>query len=783
MRGVELAPALTTQHVPVPPQVSLTSVPDIEQLNRRMENIETMLSNLTRSPSHVGLNSEHTVHLTSINSSLLREISIKTRKDQIPGRQQQLRTRFLGASCTKVLLNLFPDAKEFIMSQNKTEEAKELFMALRQYHRMFSDDHRAQLVPIPVFVDSMTPIQRRMADILPKRSDCDRLLETYIRTGETIYRIIHVPTFRNDYFSFWNNEPRSDSFLPQLLVILALATKYEGRSRGPNQERLDGINIPTACTLVRMWLDGLKGKELVDMTTLQTEVLLSHMQRMVVKPQESWSRLGFIVRMAMSMGMHRDPSEFSGAMPAFQGELRRRLWWTIMDMDLQLSLQCNLPCALRDDDFTCRPPHNLNDEDLYSDMDTLPEEKPHDRYTACQLQVHAAKSLIDRLRVVNLVSRIDTADETEILEAGARLERILEDVQFNFPRPAVINDKTAAARWRTRVVLDMHSRRPLLALYRPFALAPPSLEPPPAQIVRSYLRSAMSLLNYLEELDPASPIFPETQHQYFLLMHQDIIQAVFSVCYFIRDEVLRQNQTSAVPVIAGFAESSSPLGRQSNLQSNGSCAPVANSWAGAWSATTPESSSAAEDGLSFVATLTNRRGSLAGRHVETESPCSLSRMEATVTRVLGALVSRMREVGSDLKDFLSISVVLSTARMAIASPEQKLEHIMRGMRNVLEVCKQVKSTMADQQPGSFLSPTSNSAPIQDHTPSSAGYAHNSMPISFHPNYPTMGHGVDTWDQEFWSWIMATSRDSITGIPMSQLPSQMAHVKMSGAHPL
>ncbi|KAF3358554.1 hypothetical protein VdG1_00114 [Verticillium dahliae VDG1] len=45
----------------------------------------------------------------------------------------------------------------------------------------------------------------------------------------------------------------------------------------------------------------------------------------------------------------------------------------------------------------------------------------------------------------------------------------------------------------------MHIRRPLLALYRPFALG--SVDAP-AQITRAYLTSSMVILQYLDELDP-----------------------------------------------------------------------------------------------------------------------------------------------------------------------------------------------------------------------------------------------------------------------------------------
>jgi hypothetical protein len=57
----------------------------------------------------------------------------------------------------------------------------------------------------------------------------------------------------------------------------------------------------------------------------------------------------------MTMSLGRDPSELP-AVPGFLGECRRRLWFTIMEMDLHLSLTCGLPCAIRQGEYTCKPP-------------------------------------------------------------------------------------------------------------------------------------------------------------------------------------------------------------------------------------------------------------------------------------------------------------------------------------------------------------------------------------------------------------------------------------------
>lgn len=380
------------------------------------------------------------------------------------------------------------------------------------------------------------PVLKRMTDMLPKKEVCDRLVASYIDTSETIYRILHIPSFTEKYNLFWEGKLQSDTFLPQLLAVLSTASRFETKSKGLGNERLEGVHIPTACALVRIWLDGLKGKQLVEFSALQTEVLLLHAQRMITpRYQDLWTQLGFIVRRAMTMGLHRDATEYEPEMTVFQGEIRRRLWFTIMDMDVHVSIAANMPCLVRDGDFTCRPPRNLDDAELFEGMRDLPASKPIDQRTDNQMQVYGAMTLGARMKVAHLVNRIDMIrDYQEVLDVGAKLDRFLEDINYIFPRQGIQDETQKSKMWRSRVILDMHVRRPLVALYRSLAMGTP--EAPP-QIARAYLRSCMVILKYLDEIDPRLSHFQAVAGMYHQMLKNDIIQACLSVCYYIQSTV------------------------------------------------------------------------------------------------------------------------------------------------------------------------------------------------------------------------------------------------------
>ncbi|KAF4954053.1 hypothetical protein FSARC_12266 [Fusarium sarcochroum] len=89
----------------------------------------------------------------------------------------------------------------------------------------------------------------------------------------------------------------------------------------------------------------------------------------------NWVLLGVIVRVAMRMGLHRDPSHWPNIRP-LQAELRRRIWMALYSMDFFTSTQVGLPRIIKDSQCDARPPSYLLDSDIGFEHDTLPPERP-----------------------------------------------------------------------------------------------------------------------------------------------------------------------------------------------------------------------------------------------------------------------------------------------------------------------------------------------------------------------------------------------------------------------
>ncbi|KAI1341865.1 hypothetical protein F5Y15DRAFT_349800 [Xylariaceae sp. FL0016] len=657
----------------------------LDDHNARIERLEKLL--LAKTPS-ITESSSSTRGQRPIASALtIRGLTVK-------GGQ---RTRFFGQNSTRVLVNLFDEAKEFMFSRDNSNDTRENFFMISKVHKALQEEHRKMTVPITVFVDSMTPVQKRMADVLPSKAVCDHLINVYMSGSETIYRILHIPTFKSQYNAYWEGKPQFEAFLPLLLPILCIGYRFVGIGKGQYQNDREGIHMPTACALVKAWLDSLRGKQLVEFSTLQAEVLQLMAQRMInPQNQESWTHLGLIVRMAMTMGLHRDPSEFQQKISPFWAEQRRKVWYSILELDVHMSMQVNLPSCIREGDYTCLPPRNINDADYHVGVTELPPPKPIEQDTDSRMQVFAASTLACRFRVVDVINRIDSIqDYQQVLDLGSELERVFEDIRYLIPQVHSNDPQESRRLWMTRVVLDMNCRRPLLALYRPFALSSPDA---PQQIMTGYLRSSMILLSYLDEMDPSAPDYHHIWHMQHLVLKQEILSSCFSICFYIKQ----------ISHISSSSHSS------------------------AWN----------------TSTMANSIGESCRIASESSVLLTMPRLKQAVEKIMESLIQRIREIGMDLKDLVSLMIVFYTC--SGGSLEQKKQSIKQGLKKILDAGLQALHTNQENIAAMPMTPSPGQIPMNAF-PSNSGIMNQTQSFLMTPDMSgVMPDDFGLWDLEFWN---------------------------------
>lgn len=231
--------------------------------------------------------------------------------------------------------------------------------------------------------------------LLPPKHVSDALVDCYIQSTESMYRILHLPTFRQAYEAMATAPPRP-AFLIQLLLVLALgaATYDENFSLRPSATQW-------VCK-ARAWLAQPRAKAELDMHTLQTNILFVLAQERVggAVGEPSYILVGTLLRNAIYIGLHRDPSAMAPK-TAFAAEMRRRIWNTILELTIQSSLTAGGPPLISLDDFDTAPPGNYDDDQLMTE-DPVPQ--PADHFSQVSIAIALRDTFPQRLAVVRFLN-------------------------------------------------------------------------------------------------------------------------------------------------------------------------------------------------------------------------------------------------------------------------------------------------------------------------------------------------------------------------------------------
>ncbi|KAF2689759.1 hypothetical protein K458DRAFT_414016 [Lentithecium fluviatile CBS 122367] len=103
-----------------------------------------------------------------------------------------------------------------------------------------------------------------------------------------------------------------------------------------------------------------------NVTTVQALTLFLTCARMSEEKTYVWSMVGLLIRLAMKLGLHRDPADL-GLIP-FLCEMRRRLWWQIYALDIRTAEESDMNPFICEHSFNTKFPANVNDADLDADM-------------------------------------------------------------------------------------------------------------------------------------------------------------------------------------------------------------------------------------------------------------------------------------------------------------------------------------------------------------------------------------------------------------------------------
>ncbi|KAH6900072.1 hypothetical protein B0T10DRAFT_14496 [Thelonectria olida] len=311
----------------------------------------------------------------------------------------------------------FNDAKADLLEA--LNDARNLRFAMKALHRVKLEE----------------PI-RDLRCTLPVREVCCSLARDYVRTFEPLYRIIHVPSFWRDYNRLWEmpceGPPLPTVFMVKLSLILAIGTTFY---KAADDNELNDLRqlAQTWIQNAQWWLTGPAEKSTYNLDGLQVFclLLLARQTTFNCTGGTSWLSAGSLLRMAITMGLHRNPKLFPTVTP-LQRELHARLWATVLELNVQSCLDLALPLNFTADGYDANLPLNYNDLDLGLDT-PHPPSAPLSTFTDSTLQILMAKSLPVRMEIVRLLNDFKTEQSYErALKLGTEIRAACREVAAFF---------------------------------------------------------------------------------------------------------------------------------------------------------------------------------------------------------------------------------------------------------------------------------------------------------------------------------------------------------------
>ena len=138
--------------------------------------------------------------------------------------------------------------------------------------------------------------------------------------------------------------------------------------------------------------------------------------------------LGIIIRVAMRLGYHRDASNYPSISP-FDGEMRRRVWSMVVQLDLMASAQVGLPRMIREEETDTAEPKNLLDTDFDEDSTALPPPRSDTFLTPVAFSVFIGRMLRKLGLIVDLTNSITPPSYEEVM----RLDQEVEETYATLP--------------------------------------------------------------------------------------------------------------------------------------------------------------------------------------------------------------------------------------------------------------------------------------------------------------------------------------------------------------
>jgi hypothetical protein len=143
-----------------------------------------------------------------------------------------------------------------------------------------------------------------------------------------------------------------------------------------------------------------------------------------------WMMTGVMMRAAINMGYHRDPSQIP-SISVLQAELRRRIWLAIVGKEELSSFMAGFPTMMSSIFADTLEPRNLYDWEISDDTVELPPSRPMKEFTPVTYLIAKQRLLKVLGQVTDMNNALKPAGYDMVIELDKRLAEAYDDMPLH----------------------------------------------------------------------------------------------------------------------------------------------------------------------------------------------------------------------------------------------------------------------------------------------------------------------------------------------------------------
>ncbi|OAA80327.1 Transcription factor [Akanthomyces lecanii RCEF 1005] len=324
----------------------------------------------------------------------------------------------------------------------------------------------------PSFFLGFPSVDADLTKLYPYPPQATFLWSIYKENVEPLVKILHIPTVepllreaRKDATSL---SPANEALA--FAIYFSALTALEPEEVQTNFRAAKSTVLAQYRFAVEQALARANLLDTSDITVLQAFTLYLLISRRPDTSRFCWALTSLVVRLAQGMGLHRDGSHI-GLSP-FETEIRRRLWWAILTLDLRSAEDLGTGMVIPDDEYDTKMPLNINDADICLESTDFPE--PREGRSDCAVALvrfelcSMARRIYSTSSTTALRSDKSSLDRSSTAEKEQMIIKVYQRIEENLFRHVV--DEASPLCWAVAMITRLNIAKTCLDIYYPLLL-------------------------------------------------------------------------------------------------------------------------------------------------------------------------------------------------------------------------------------------------------------------------------------------------------------------------